>query len=958
MENDFKNDAILIIDFAAAHRQQLVSALTASGMFSLSAGNSGEAEQAIQDKSFSVVVVNLVTPDHSELDLLQKVKEKSPTAELIVLTSVPATEPPLQSLDLDIFAFIQKPFSLPGFVALVARALKKSSDTRALSDAEMRYRQLYDGAIDGVVTVDLDGHILDFNPAFLKTLSFTADELKAMTFWDFTPEWWWDSEKQSVDQIKKRGYSDLYEKEYRDKDGHLVPVEISGYLSVDADGKPAGMWAFVRDITDRKASEHFMQRQLLQMTALHEIASAGTKVSSIDELIEQTTQNLGRTLYTNNFGVLVFSSDKRELKSHESYHGLDEETIKLSAPLEKGITGRCAATGQPQRVADTLIDPDYWEVLSKTRSELCVPIWVNGEIFGVINSESDQPGFYSEEDEKMFITLANQLAAGVERIQSLETSQQRARELAALYDTAIAMGSVLDEKSLYERIYRQVIGLFPLDGFLLALVEPQAEGLELVFIQDQHNENSTWQGKQLSFDEGGLIGWVIQKQRPLFFNNLQNENLPVPASHIETTAHAWLGVPLVVRGHVIGGISVQSYRTGQFSVAHSQLLESMAALVAVALDNARLLEQTRQQLERLTALHDIDLVINSSLDLRVTLNILLDQVVEKLGVDASAVLLLNQKNRMLEYASGRGFRSRSIEQYRLRMGDGLSGQAAMERHLVQALNLDELDEGMAYTSLMEEEGFVSYFSVPLIAKGQVKGVLDIFNRSALNPNQDWVNFLETLAGQTAIAIDNTSLLEDLHKSNMELTLAYDTTLEGWSRALDLRDHETEGHTRRVVDMTVRIAQELGLSDEEIIPIRRGALLHDIGKMGTPDNILNKPGPLTDEEWQVMRQHPVLAHELLYPILHLRPALDIPYCHHERWDGSGYPRGLKDEEIPLAARIFSVVDVWDALTSDRPYRKAWSAKKALDYIKGQRGSYFDPAIVDIFLSLIKNKLIIP
>ena len=262
---------------------------------------------------------------------------------------------------------------------------------------------------------------------------------------------------------------------------------------------------------------------------------------------------------------------------------------------------------------------------------------------------------------------------------------------------------------------------------------------------------------------------------------------------------------------------------------------------------------------------------------------------------------------------------------------------------------------MAYANLMQEEGFAIYFSVPLIAKGQVKGVLDIFNRTALNPDQDWFNFLETLGGQAAITIDNTTLLEDLHRTNVELTLAYDTTLEGWSKALDLRDKETENHTQRVTELTVMIAQSMGISDDELVHIRRGALLHDIGKMGIPDKILLKPGPLDEEEWKIMKSHPSLAYDLIYPIAYLRPALDIPMHHHERFDGSGYPKGLKGAQIPLAARIFAVVDVWDALTSDRPYRPAWSEKRTLDFIKEQTGAYFDPQIVSIFLNLIKSEL---
>jgi len=193
----------------------------------------------------------------------------------------------------------------------------------------------------------------------------------------------------------------------------------------------------------------------------------------------------------------------------------------------------------------------------------------------------------------------------------------------------------------------------------------------------------------------------------------------------------------------------------------------------------------------------------------------------------------------------------------------------------------------------------------------------------------------------------------LEKRQQELIEAYDATIEGWSRALDLRDKETEGHTLRVTEMTVKLARAAGMSEEEIQHVRRGALLHDIGKMGIPDQILLKPDKLTEEEWIIMRKHPVYAFELLSPIAYLRPALDIPYCHHEKWDGSGYPRGLKGEQIPLAARLFTVVDVWDALLSDRPYRQRWPREKAIEYIKSQSGKHFDPKAVELFLSLIEK-----
>ena len=186
---------------------------------------------------------------------------------------------------------------------------------------------------------------------------------------------------------------------------------------------------------------------------------------------------------------------------------------------------------------------------------------------------------------------------------------------------------------------------------------------------------------------------------------------------------------------------------------------------------------------------------------------------------------------------------------------------------------------------------------------------------------------------------------------MELIAAYDATIEGWSRVMDLRDKETEGHTRRVTELALDLARTMEIENSELVHLRRGALLHDIGKMGVPDHILLKPDRLTRKEWVVMQQHPQLAYEMLKPISYLRPALDIPACHHEKLDGTGYPRGLKGEQIPLAARIFAVVDVWDALTSNRPYRNTWSREKSLAYIREQAGHHFDPSVVNAFMKSI-------
>jgi putative two-component system response regulator len=195
-------------------------------------------------------------------------------------------------------------------------------------------------------------------------------------------------------------------------------------------------------------------------------------------------------------------------------------------------------------------------------------------------------------------------------------------------------------------------------------------------------------------------------------------------------------------------------------------------------------------------------------------------------------------------------------------------------------------------------------------------------------------------------VQERSNLQDAHS---KLLQAYEATIEGWSHAMDLRDRETEGHSERVTELTVEMAKAMNMDEDELTLFRRGALLHDMGKLGIPDHILHKPGSLTDEEWDVMKKHPQHAYNMLFPVEYLRPALDIPHCHHEKWDGTGYPRGLRGEEIPIAARIFAVADVWDALTSDRPYRSAWTKEKALEYIREQSGKHFDPKIAEMFIN---------
>jgi len=359
-------------------------------------------------------------------------------------------------------------------------------------------------------------------------------------------------------------------------------------------------------------------------------------------------------------------------------------------------------------------------------------------------------------------------------------------------------------------------------------------------------------------------------------------------------------------------------------------------------------EKIRSQLAHLTALVEIDRAINFSFDLNLSLTTLLTHVIVQLGVDAADILLFKPASRTLEYVAGRGFHGKAIEHALQPLGEGFAGRAAQERSIVHIPDLAKEDDNFLRKILLAGEEFVSYYGVPLIAKGEVMGVLEVFHRTRLVHEEEWLDFLKALAAQAAIAIENVTLFDNLQRSNTGLFQAYDATIEGWSRALELRDDVTVGHTRRAADLTVRLARLFGLSDAELVQVRWGALLHDIGKMGIPDGILLKHDALTDAEWVVMKKHPIFAFEMLSPIRYLRSALDIPYAHHEKWDGTGYPLGLKGEQIPLVARIFAVADVWDALRSDRLYRTSWTVKKVREHLRSLTGTHFDPHVVNVCL----------
>ena len=702
----------------------------------------------------------------------------------------------------------------------------------------------------------------------------------------------------------------------------------------------------------RLRTEQHERKQRLIAESLIELTAVINSRLNTTEILDTILEQVIKLVPYDAANIMLFENGQAQIVRQRGYErfGISEwiQNIVLEVSNNQKIVD-IIQTGQPVLTVDTRKSKSWlrYPELDWVNSQICLPIIKNGSVVGIINLDHSVPGFFTTEYIDYLRAFADHTAIALNNSALFEDSQRRLGELEAVNKISSALRTARTMDEMLPRLLAEALDALGTDAGSITLYHPETGSLRAAV-------TSGWFKQLDSRDalEGEGIAWhVFKTGKPYSSEDFSVDALTFSISR-PMIPPGWggVGIPIQTTAEIVGVLFAAVEQPRRIKESEVRLLNTLSEIAGNAIHRSRLHKQTEQRLNRLMALRSVDAAISSSLDLRFTLSVLLDRVISHLDVDAADVHLFNPITQLLEYASGQGFRSTAITKSRLRLGEGTVGKSALERRSVIVQSILEANPGFVRATLLASEGFSSYACVPLIAKGQIKGVMEVFTRTYLDPDPEWIDFLETLGGQAAIAIDNSNLFNQLQKSNLELTLAYDTTLEGWARALELRDRETEGHSRRVTEMTMALARAMCLDESELVHIRRGALLHDIGKMGIPDKILSKKGPLSEPEWEIMRQHPVLAYEWLSPIAHLKHALSIPYCHHEKWDGSGYPRGLAGGQIPLAARIFAIVDVWDALLSDRPYRPAWPVEKVRQYLADQTGIHFDPQIVEHFLTI--------
>ncbi len=701
-------------------------------------------------------------------------------------------------------------------------------------------------------------------------------------------------------------------------------------------------------------------RAAAQHNLLSEIAERLMTVRDEDALWLAIVDAAKQSLHAERVAIYDYDRSSDRLSCYRA-GGLSSEYIaEINRRFREAPGSRIITDPRPIVINDVHTDPSVasmrpWMTREGFRAYAVFPFLAVKSVAGAFVAYRDSAVPFSEADISSGQTLVHIVSMALENVRLYSDMRAKAAELGRLYAAAQDMASNLsDPKGLLQIVIRHMTEALEATSGYISSINLKESTLR-VLAEYWANPASERERKEDLFRVYPLDEYPSYRRAVLQGKvvTLQADDEDLSDAEREQFIQygicSMMFVPVMGHGVLQGGVEIwESRRRREFTLAEIHLAQAMAGHAAAVIENAQLFDAERAQLRLSRTLEQVGALLTTELGLGEALERLFDLLAQVVACDSVSVQLLNADGT-LKLASGRGFpdleRARQIVR---EIGD----QGVKRRHWSQGrpLVIPDTHSDERWIVSPGAEYIRSWIGAPLMIKGRMIGVLNVDSRTVNTYDQAAANTVMAFANQAAVAIENARLFEKVLDHANELALAYDNTLAGWGRALEMRDELTEGHTRRVTELTLRLARAMGLSEEQIVHIHRGAILHDIGKMGIPDSILLKKSALTPEEETIMRRHPQFAYDMLYPIEFLRPALVIPLYHHEKWDGAGYPHGLKGKEIPLAARIFAVADVWDALTSDRPYRPAWSKKQARLHIQEESGKYFDPEIVKQFLLL--------
>jgi PAS domain S-box-containing protein/putative nucleotidyltransferase with HDIG domain len=507
---------------------------------------------------------------------------------------------------------------------------------------------------------------------------------------------------------------------------------------------------------------------------------------------------------------------------------------------------------------------------------------------------------------------------------------------------SIALRPIIETSALIKELLNQIDRSIAQEAAAIVLTDSETQKNLVVCASGKFSE---LRGRKIDTNLG-IVANAINKNQNFYQEKLPHGRIP---EFEQFYLPVFLVSPLSDGEQALGAIVIGHSK--KFTAFEKEVIEEISSIAANAIRRSISLEKMNVSIKRLELIHEIDKLLNNQNNINNCLEKIFSMVIGEIDLDFVNLYQLGEDDHLKQLISYRDSKLSLSE------NNTLSFRACYFYKGIQK-GQEVYEYGLPANNFVyienESQAPIWCWAVPIMSHSKVLGVLELINLSPFLPSQDWQQFVRTISGQLSILFENEMINSELQMAHTNLIAAYDKTLEGWAKALELRDHETENHSRRVTDLSVLLAKKLGFFECEVENLKHGALLHDIGKIGIPDKILLKPGPLDDSEWELMQKHPQVGYDLLKEIKYLASSLDIPLYHHEKWDGSGYPFGLSGDDIPLSARIFAVSDVWDALTSDRPYRKAWDEFRAFKFILDQSGKHFDPQVVRCFRELYLNE----
>lgn len=695
---------------------------------------------------------------------------------------------------------------------------------------------------------------------------------------------------------------------------------------------------------ERFRSEAVQKHREYMLSTIYEIAHRAVENLGLNDLMFEVTQRIVDRMNFYNAEIALIEDNKLVFKA--GYGGYSNGIFQpgFRVDIGKGITGKAAAKGESLLVSDVSQTPDFLqnEYLPQTQSELAIPLIAKGQVIGVLDVSRSQPNAITTEDAALMKILADQVATAVFNAWLFTSEARRRQEAETLYKASSALTTELELEQVLDQILVHLEEVVPYDNATVLLLER-----DFVRIMTTRGSDPSQKMIGLTFpSDNPIIAEIQHSKKPIYIEDITQD--PSLKSWVDTEGiRGWMGVPLILGGKVIGGLTLESRQKAVYEEIEAYLVQAFANQAAVAIQNAQLYEASRKKTQELSELYDTAIAISSALEIDTFLEKLGAQIQRRLAPDSLGVFLYQESTQEFEVllALENGEPIKKTKGLRLPLEEGgLTGWVMQNR--TPFLVGDVLSDPLPVQPKHVTKPSRSWLGVPLLVRDRLIGAISVQTFRPLSFNRSNQRFLESLASQIAITIDNARLYEELEESYVDTVFAL-------ARAMDTRDTYTNDHSQRLASWAIAIAQKLDCTPQEIQVIEWAALLHDIGKIGVPDEILLKPDKLTQEEWLIMQKHPEVGAEIVTPIKKLADVVPLIRTHQEKYDGTGYPEGLRGEEIPLGSRILAVVDAYSAMTDDRVYRSGISHEEAVEELRNCAGGHFDPRVVDIFLEVLEE-----